>query len=318
MLNGFLQRGADRRTALTLGGLAAVAAASQPSAARTAHGRFDFRDPIDHLRAYIKMSASEEDGTETCVVYEGVTYGITEGLRMQPLYGMLGFSPVRTFGLPGGGRRILATEAAVFTDLATGQALERWANPYLDGRACEVWHLRTGPVNFAIDPHKPVNAGGWRLLRPSELGTGAFYLPLALRDDHLVIALDGQTDRKNPLTPEQWPMESSGPRLRYSEHNTWRARFADIANPDIPSPHVFGSWHTNKEWRPWMLMGQRPGHIYSHLIAYKVKSVSDAPRVLVDYYERHAPQFLSAPRAWTGEYKTDWDHFIANRAPAEP
>lgn len=313
MLNPFL----DRRSALTALSFAAGMAAAPSLAKGRSRKAFDFANPEDHLRAYIKMSASEEDGAETRLVYEGITYGITDGLHMQPLYGMLGFSPVRTFGQPDGSRRILATEAAVFTDLATGKALETWRNPYLDNRAVDVWHLRTGPVNFAIDPKKPINAGGWRLLRESEHGTGHFFLPMSVHDDHLVMTLDAQTNRKNPLDPAKWVAESTGPTLRYSEHNTWRARLADIENPDIPSPDIFAAWHTNKEWRPWMLMGQRPGHIYNHLIAYKVKSVSDAPRVLVDYYEKHAPEFLTAPATWTGLYQTDWDHFMRNRQPTK-
>ncbi len=315
MLHRFLAL-ADRRTALTMMGLAAGAAAGPALARRRGRKAFDPADPADHLRAYIKMTASEEDGAETRLVYEGVTYGITEGLRMRPLYGMLGYGPVRTFLQPDGSRRILATEAAVFTDLATGKVLETWANPYLDDRKVEVWHLRTGPVNFAIDPNKPINAGGWRLLRQSDQGAGRFFLPTAVQDGHLVLTIDAQAERKNPLDPAKWPAESTGATMRYSEHNTWRAQLADVENYDIPSPAIFAAWHTNKEWRPWMLMGQRPGHIYNHLTAYKVKSIAEAPRVLVDHYEKHAPEFLSSPREWTGGYQTDWGHFMRNRKPA--
>jgi Protein of unknown function (DUF1838) len=312
MLNPFL----NRRGALAAVGLAAGLTAV-PSLSKPRRGKaFDFADSADHLRAYIKMSASEEDGAETRLVYEGVTYGITDGLQMRPLYGMLGFSPVRTFGQPDGSRRILAVEAAVFTDLATGRVLDTWRNPYLDDREVEVWHLRTGPVNFAIDPNKPISVAGWRLLRESEQGIKKFFLPMHVRDDHLVLTVDAQATRKNPVDPALWPAESSGPVLRYSEHNTWRARLADIENPDVPSPEIFAAWHTNKEWRPWMLMGQRPGHIYNHLTAYKVKSISDAPRVLLDYYEKNGPEFLAAPKTWTGGYETDWDHFMKNRKPA--
>ena len=65
-------------------------------------------------------------------------------------------------------------------------------------------------------------------------------------------------------------------------------------------------------------MGQRPGTIYNHLIAYKVPSIREAPRVLVDHCERTAPEYLSAPTTWTGAYQTDWDHFIKARRPAAP
>lgn len=315
MLNSFFDRGIDRRAALGLMG--AVGAAAAPVGARTRRGRLDLSRPEDHLRTYIKMSASEEPGAETFLVYEGVTFGVTEGLQMRPLYGMLGFSPVRTFPQPDGSWRILGSEAAVFTDLATGQVLDTWLNPYLDNRPVKVWHLRTGPINLPINPHTPISTGGWRLLRPSRYGTNGFFMPVTEIDGDLVVTLDAQATRKNKLDPTVWKAESSGITSRYSEHNTWRARRADVENPDVPSPPIFASWHTNKEWRPWMLMGQRPGHIYNHLIAYKVRSRAEAPRVLLDYYEKNAPEFLSAPTAWTGTYLTDWDHFMRNRTPSQ-
>lgn len=65
----------------------------------------------------------------------------------RPLYGMIGVSPVRAFRTPDGGFRFRANEAAVFTDLASGDVLDTWANPYLDGERQNVWHLRNGPLN---------------------------------------------------------------------------------------------------------------------------------------------------------------------------
>ena len=106
--------------------------------------------------------------------------------------------------------------------------------------------------------------------------------------------------------------------MRYSQHNTWRIRRSETIDRNHPSPQVFATWHTNNEWRPWMLMGQRPGVIYNDLIARKVASVRDAPRMLLDHYEKTVPEFLSAPREWTGGYQTDWDHFMPARQPAMP
>lgn len=322
MLGTHLEMMMGRRSLLGIGIGAAAAGLSAPALSATAPRAsieaLDLHDPADHLRMYVKMSASEEDGAETLLVYEGTTFGVTNGTDLKPLYGMLGFSPVRTFRQPDRSWRILGSEAAVFTDLATGKVLETWQNPYLDDRAVDVWHLRTGPINLRLDPYRPINAGGWRLLRPSTYGTNGFFMPVQEYDGHYIVALDAQAQRKNPLDPAVWPAESTGAMMRYSEHNTWRIKRSDVENHDIPSPPIFASWHTNKEWRPWMLMGQRPGHIYNHLIAYKVKSIGEVPRVLLDYYEKVAPQFLSAPKTWTGEYKTDWDHFMAARRPAQP
>lgn len=318
MLSSTLEFAASRRTALGLTGIAAGALAL-PMRARAMSAvtrrSIDLHDPADHLRLYVKMTASEEDGAETCLVYEGTTFGVSEGTNLKPLYSMIGFSPVRTFRQPDGSYRFLGSEAAVFTDLSTGEVLKTWRNPYLDNREVEVWHLRTGPINLTITPSKPISTGGWGLLVPSQYGTNGFFMPVVEQDGHFVASLDAQANRKNPLDPAIWVNESSGTMMRYSEHNTWRINASEAADPHHPSPQIFSTWHTNKEWRPWMLMGQRPGHIYNHLTARKVKSLADAPRVLRDYYEKVAPEFLHAPTTWTGKYMTDWDYFKAARTP---
>jgi hypothetical protein len=210
----------------------------------------------------------------------------------------------------------VANEAAVFTDLTSGKVLDTWANPYLDGEVVKVWHLRNGPVNYAIHPNKPISGGGWSLLRPSTYGTNGFFMPVSIQGDNLVVALDAQANRKNPLDPTVWRRESSGPHLQYSEHNTWRVPLAAIEDPRQPSPQPFASWHSHKEWRPWMLMGQRPGGIYNHLVARKIASRSEIPTVLRAYIERELPAFMSAPKEWTGGYRTDWDYFKEQRTPA--
>ena len=262
-----------------------------------------------------RFSASSEDGAETMIHYTGVTFGMVEDTKVVPLYGMVGITPTRTYTQPDGSVRLMINEVAMHTDLATGEVIDSWHNPFSE-ETVDVWHLRNGPLNLALSPKGRAETGGWKLLlKPGDAPRDGFYVPVVVEGDDLLMVMDGQATRKNPLQPAEWPRESSGSQLIYSEHNTWRAKLSDVTNPRVVSLPFFANWHSIKPWRTWMLMGQRPGRIYNHLRARKIKSLAEVPKPVRTYAEKHFPNFLSAPREWTGAYEDDWTHFKQERKP---
>lgn len=270
--------------------------------------------PAEALRVFRKLTCSETDGLEVTIHYSGVTFAVDQQGVTTPLYGMSGISPSRTFMQPDGSVRFLANEVGLFTDLASGEVLESWRNP-LTGRTLDVWHLRNGPLNFAIDPSRPLSTGGWRLLRDVAGAAKEFQLPLVVQGDQLLMPLDAQASRRNPLKPEDWPLESTGDRLVYSEHNTWSADANEVLLRDVATPRITAAWHSHKPWRPWMLMGRTPGFIYNHLMARKIDSLDEVPAPVRAYALKHFSAFLSAPEKWSGEYVDDWSHFMRMRRP---
>lgn len=305
------------RRELLLGSLAAVALPMQGAAAVAAGAastKLDLDSPQQRLRVFRKLQGSEIDGVATMMYYSGVTFGSVEPAKLTALYGMEGLTFLRSFLQPDGSIRWLANEVAVHTDLASGDVIERWLNPYTN-ETVEVWPLRNGPLNYTVSPTAEMT-GGWKLLRPMPAGAKGFYVPASIVGPNLVVTIDGQATRRNPLPPAQWPRESSGEQLVYSEHNTWIASHTELASRDVPSPAVTGAWHSLKPWRHWMLMGSTPGHIYSHLVARKIETLEEAPRAVVEYCRRKFPTFLSAPAEWTGSYRDDWSYFREQRKPA--
>jgi len=304
------------RRALFLGGLGAAAATLKPGLARAASDKrtLDLASPQERLRVFRKLQGSEVDGAATMMHYSGITFGSIEPSAVTPLYGMEGLTFVRSYLQPDGSVRWLANEVAVFTDLVSGDVLEEWRNPYTN-ETVAVWPLRNGPLNYAVSPTAEMT-GGWKLLRPMPADVRGFYVPATRVGEDLVVTIDGQATRRNPLSPSEWPRESSGETLIYSEHNTWIAPYAQLASRDVPSPPAIGAWHSHKPWRPWMLMGSTPGQIYSHLVARKIDSLDEAPRQVAAYVTRKFPQFLSAPAEWTGSYRDDWSYFKEQRKPA--
>ncbi|MDX2145773.1 MAG: DUF1838 family protein [Rhodospirillaceae bacterium] len=305
----------DRRGMFQWGAGALALASSAPRATMAAGGRsLDLNDPREHLMVYLKLNASTRPGDKTFLRYSGVTFGAITGTEIKPLYGMEGVVALKVFEPDGEVARMTFNEVGIFTDLATGEVIDRWANPYLE-RTVDVWHLRNGPTSLSINPRQEQGEGGFRLMRTHGNQPKGFYLPMTIQGDNLVVAVDVQARRPNPLDPAVWKLESTGP-LVYSEHNTFRAKLADIVNPDLPAVDMFAAWHSHKQWRPWMLMGQQPGYIYNHLIVSKIASWTEAPKPVVKYAEKHFPDYMTAPAQWTkGQYQSDWDFFKRDRKP---
>jgi hypothetical protein len=241
---------------------------------------------------------------------------VVNGEHPKPLFGLEGLSTNRAFYMPDGSVRLLATEIGLFTDLQTGKVIERWRNPYLNEEV-DVWHVRNGPINLHLDPRKPPSAaGGWKSLRksPYDDGTG-FFVPTQIVGDRVIITTDFQAKRKNPLDPKQWPRESVGEFLQYSEHNTSEAGLAELQDPKVRSVNARSAWHSFLQWWPWMLMGQRPGRVYHHLVPFKVASWDEVEPHLIGYARERFPELLSAPKEWTGAYRDNWTFFKEQRKP---
>ncbi|MEM7728766.1 MAG: DUF1838 family protein [Pseudomonadota bacterium] len=314
-----LNRRALLGAAVAAGAAGLAACATAPPHQRDRFGTaadLPLDDPDFHLDLFRRMSASNRDGEEAFLRYSGTTFAMIDGAEAVPLYGMEGFSPSRTIRQPDGTVRFLAMEFGLHTDLRTGDVLEEWTNPLTD-ETLPVWHLRNGPLNYPIDPNVALNSAGWRLLvNPVGMRRDGFFMPVDVEGDTLVVALDAQARRKNPLDPAEWPRASSGAELVYSEHNTWRMALADVLDPDVHSLPAMAAWHSHKQWRPWMMMEGRPGRIYNHLVAHKVSGPEALPPKIRAYAEIHFPDFLSAPKEWTGAYQDNWRHFIEARSPA--
>lgn len=314
MLSSTLER-LSRRDLLVSGAAAGVGAVlSGAAAAQSAVSAAGLDTSAQHLDLFRRMSASADDGAEVVLRYSGTVFGTLGGSEMVPLYGMEGYSPVRTYSQADGKVLFMANEVGLFTDISTGAVLESWKNPFTD-EWVEVFHLRNGPLVYAIDPSRPLNTAGWRFLIDLPGAEKGFRMPIIDESGSTIVNLDAQARRKNPLQPNAWPRESTGETLIYSEHNSWHMNSADVRNPKVASIPVFAAWHSHKMWRPWMLMGTRPGHIYNHLFARKISGVDALPRPQRAYLERHFPSFLKAPTSQSGTYKDDATHFMEKRSP---
>jgi hypothetical protein len=76
---------------------------------------------------------------------------------------------------------------------------------------------------------------------------------------------------------------------------------AEVSNPDVTTANNHTAWARNGMWLPFMEMGNRLGHMVYHSQSFKfMNGVSELPKHIRDYTEKHHPKYLEAPKEWLG------------------
>jgi hypothetical protein len=257
-----------RRSALTGIGMAALAlpmmgarAAGMNENLTRRHTGFGWNEPAENLRILSRMWGTIEPGKEAFLYVFGPMFGMTDAGNFRPLFRMESIAAVRTYPQAGGAYRYLAGQIILFTDFDTGEVLDTWANPYLDGEVCKVFQYRDYPLDYVLDPlAMPARYD----IRNKDDMKRKLVLDWYFRGDMAFGDAIAKTRLKNRLDPAEWPRESVGDWWETFEAYRWQAKIAEVEDLSLPSiPSFTGDFQTFKPWEPWMLMGQRPGKIFS-------------------------------------------------------
>ena len=315
----------SRRDALAgLGLLGGMALASAPAQARktraSARKPVDFADPRQNLDAYVKLVA-DVSGRNIVGWFSGHIFGVVEKRRLEPLFGFEGFGVGRYEKQPDGSYHNIWREVGYYKDIDTGRILEQWRNPYSQ-ELVDVLHVQNDPVNLEVrntTPRLPPIPG--LDFRFGNYGhADKFVLPWLVdhAGDWASCMYDVHGLRPNPLPPQEWPRESSGPTLRVSEMFQYGGALSELEDPAVTSVRSVGGWQRIADWLPWMVMDQRPGHLMYRAVMRKLARVEDLPAHVLDYTQKHFANFLTPPAAWQLRNVSSFDVYKAKRKPLPP
>ncbi|MBM3514152.1 MAG: DUF1838 domain-containing protein [Alphaproteobacteria bacterium] len=274
----------DRRAALAI---PTVAAFSAP--AFGARRRLDFTDRRDLIYAQVKMDGDLEDRKEVISWMKGIVYAIFDDGRTMPAMfgaGMLAFS--RSYRVDETTYKNMSNFTIVYTDLATGQVLDAWRNPWLDRTVKVVNYAST--LHTTLKPLEPVN------------DHTALRVEWQVEGNDVIRWTDGQMKKKNPISPAKWPKASVGEYYYKNQSSQTIARLDELENSDLTSVAAVQLGQRHGPWYPWQEMGQAPGRTYRRDTSRKAKTLDEVPRAIVEYAARHYPDHMSAPKEWTGVY----------------
>ncbi len=277
---------------------------------KTTNGELDFADPYDNLYAFGKLWACYDD--QPCYpAFDGVLYAMVGDQRLRPLFRYCGFGGFQARLLPSGNVRLRGKEVGYFADLATGEILEHWKNPWT-GETVEVFNFLNDRIRGEVTPTMPRFAMGEAGDTPTlmneatalvdEEGICPFILPWRRINDRVLLEWDYTHRYRNPVTPAKWPKASTGEFINPSEHFTFFASARQLSDRGNLSADYTCGFSRIGPWWPWMRMGQSGvgGHVFGRMHSIKTNSGFEdiSPHVLA-YTEKHHPQFL--------EPCTDWD-----------
>jgi hypothetical protein len=276
------QNAATRRTLLALGGATLGGAAlAGGSAASAATGALDFADPKQRLRAYMLMHGALDDRLVVgCIT--GRYYGVVDN-EVKPLYGLLGVTFARYRAAPGGGYNGASYEIPYFTDLNTGEVIDQYLNPYT-GQTVAVAHGGFPPARTVIS---------------ADLKTSVPKPIPGLTIDNTVLPADVIGDDVW-ITEETFSALQIPGRLkpvRYSELVTMHAKTPDLADPSAKRVPCQTSYTSIVSWRPWLKMGDHPGHLIGYGVGRYGVTMEDLPASWRRAVQARLPESLKNPGA---------------------
>jgi hypothetical protein len=309
-------------SSLALGSMSALAKST---------GKLDYSDPRDNLYAFGKIWSSYE---EPCVgAFHGLMYVRLPGKRMIPVFGYTGTGALFAKIDDNGDLLVKSRETGYFTDLKTGDILETWDNPFT-GKTVEVYHFYNDVLGGKIGKEIPrffMGAAGDSptLMNegtafPDQYGNYPFILPFQQYGNDLMLSWDYTHDYTNPVTPAGWPRSSTGPRITPSEHFTFQVNKDELEDRSLPTCRMTAGFTRVSECWPFMEMGGTEfadatlfGRMHSHK---GLKGYAEVPPKLLDYIEKHAPEFLTLPDGWekNNQRVDTWKAYAQDIPPENP
>jgi hypothetical protein len=269
---------ATRRTILASGllGGAALAAGTSPAAPVV-----DLDSPEGRFRAYMLMRGAL-DGQLVIGFVSGRYYGIV-GSELKPLYGVVGATFSRYRARPDGAYDGVGYELAFFTDLATGEALDEFHNPYTgETVSVPVTALPPGDLlitsNLEIEiPKAPPGYSGYdRVVSSASSGPDVWFTEETVAN----LSLPGATTA-----------------FHYNEVLSIHATRAELEKPGATHVRALTGYSSVVTWRPWLKMGDRPGHLMGTGAGRYGATMDELPANWRAAAAKHRPDILGNPGA---------------------
>lgn len=268
-----------RRRALGLLGAGAVIAGTKPPEVSAAtRGKLDFSSPSDKFIAYIKMRGSLDE--RLVVSYVSGSYFGVVGSEVTPLWDVIGVTFTRFKRRTDGGFNAVTGEIAHFLDPRTGEAPGKFVIPYT-GKTVADPRINLPPNRIVLKPSLHMEVPK---MMPGTVMNHDIRAPEVRGDDIWF----------NEVSRVAMQPPGAAQPFRYSEMITMHARVSDLEKPDLPRVPCEVSFTNVVAWRPWMQMGDHPGHLMA----------TGSGRFGV-------PMGL-LPERWTKATRAKWPHILDN------
>lgn len=288
----------------------------------------DLLQPRDNLYAFGKLWATYAD-TPTYSAFHGLMFGRVGTQRLKPLFGYAGFGGFQAKVLENGNVRLRGKETGFFTDLASGEVLEHWNNPYT-GERVQVFNFLNDRIRGELTPVMPSFHFGDEADAPTLMNDGTaqvnedgsvpFILPWQRLGAKTLLSWDYTHHYRNPVTTDKWPLASTGEFINPSEHFTFSTPWGELADRSNPCATFQCGFSRLSPWWPWMRMGGSgiEGGLFGRMHSHKSnRGYEDIPPAILAYVQRHHPEYLQPCDDWDDGFPIGTWEAYAQQIPAE-
>ncbi|MEE4185655.1 MAG: DUF1838 family protein [Gammaproteobacteria bacterium] len=254
----------------------------------------DLKRDADLLRAYQKMRFSM--GPELNIGWlRAKRFAVSQG-RVEPLCGLVAATFSRVNRVTDDLFEVIVLEITHYTDFDSGALLQTLTMPFTN-QLIEVPAYRFGPAKsrFSVRlnetesfaPAANTNEGEF-----AAAGQVAMTKSLELSRIHA-----GDAFLRHEEYGRVYPANTELPSMFYKESTTWSAPLREVADSEQRQVDATVSYAAMTSWRPWMKMGDTPGHTSSNGFGRRARSVEDLPDDFLAYTRETAPDVLDDPLA---------------------
>lgn len=282
-----------------LAGAALIGPAMLPFRASAA-GELDLTREPDLLRALVKMRGSLDSGLVIGWL-RAKRFSISQG-RIQPLCGLISAAFSRFRQVSDDLYEAVVLEITHYTDFETWELLDRLVMPFT-GREVEVPAFRFGPTSTPF----AVRLDEREEFEPQAGTTQEAFSPAAAvrmtKSIHPEYVRDGMLLLRHEEHGRVRPTDSDIPNMFYKESTIWSAPLNKVLDPNVTQVDSVVNYSAMTSWRPWMHMGDVPGHTSSNGHGARARSVEDLPDDFLAYTRRLHPDVVEDPEAALGGFE---------------
>jgi len=238
----------------------------------------DFSDPLEALRAHVKLVGTLETGTVYSFYRINIYADLNAG-NFVPLYTMNNLL-IDKWQVTGENKfQMTKYEAGYYTAIDSYDVIKDYKHP-VSGKATKIQNFILGPVPRGYSPE------GFTVM-----GYHPNPLPLEVMADRVFLATQ---------SIESSPSFNDPSKTHYTNSfMTYSATLADMQNPELPSAPVHAQIQNKTEWQQWMEMGDQPGGTVARGFGGKVGGLDDLPAGTLEEFGRLTPQILDIEN-WKG------------------
>ncbi|MCY4476824.1 MAG: DUF1838 family protein [Gammaproteobacteria bacterium] len=266
----------------------------------SAPGALDLTREPDLLRALVKMRGSLD--SELVIGWlRAKRFSISQG-RIEPLCGLISAAFSRFRQVSDDLFEAVVLEITHYTDFETWELLDTLVMP-VTNREVEVPAFRFGPTTtrFAVSLDEREE------FEPQEGTTQEAFSPAAAvrmtKSIHPEYVRDGTLLLRHEEHGRVRPTDSDIPNMFYKESTIWSAPLDDVLDPKLTRVDALVNYSAMTSWRPWMHMGEVPGHTSSNGHGARARSIDDLPEDFLAHTRRLHPDVLEDPDAALGGFE---------------